>query len=134
MEDRKKAGPLIPKVVVVDDSRAVLLHLEKNLSAMGLEVATYNHTFGADTFILEQKPDVVLMDVEMPALDGASLCQFLKSNKATAGIKIYLFSSLSDVELQQKVAQCRADGFLRKGDPLPALAARLRGLFASGRS
>ena len=117
-----------PKIAVVDDSEVALLVLQNKLPLYGFDVVTYNHAFGADTFILQQKPDLLLLDVEMPALNGDALCSVLKSNKATARTRIYLYSSLPDEDLEIRVRRCGADGYINKALDLITLAARLRSI------
>ncbi len=117
-----------PKIAVVDDSEVALLVLQNKLPLFGFDVVTYDHAFGADTFIIQQKPDLLLLDVEMPALNGDALCSVLKSNKNTCNTRIYLYSSLPDEDLESRVKRCGADGYISKALDMVTLAARLRSI------
>ena len=117
-----------PKIAVVDDSEVALLVLQNRLPLFGFDVVTYDHAFGADSFIIEQKPDLLLLDVEMPALNGDALCGVLKLNRTTSGTRIYLYSSLPDEDLADRARRCGADGYINKALDMVTLAARLRSI------
>jgi CheY-like chemotaxis protein len=103
------------KVLVVDDSETVLDMARDALERNGYEVLTALSAKEADTFIFgEMKPDVIVMDVMLPVLDGDKKTRMLKENEAVRHIPILLLSSKPEQELLYLVAESGADGFIRK--------------------
>lgn len=104
------------RVLVVDDSEAVVKVLEAELTARGHEVVTATSADAATKIILKKKtrPDLVLLDVKMPGVNGEEFCRFIKTNSLFAGIQVVLCSGESDAELQRIMKSAGADGYVRK--------------------
>jgi CheY-like chemotaxis protein len=104
------------RVLVVDDSEAVVKVLESELTARGHEVLTATSADAATKIILKKKtrPDLVLLDVKMPGVNGEEFCRFIKTNSLFAGIQVVLCSGESDAELQRIMKSAGADGYVRK--------------------
>lgn len=104
------------RVLVVDDSEHVTKLIEVELVARGHEVIVANNADDATKLILKKKtrPDVVLLDVQMPGVNGEELCRFIKSNSLFAGIQVILCSGQDESELQRIVQTAGADGYIRK--------------------
>ncbi len=103
------------RVLVVDDSEIVLEKASEALIAKGYEVFTALSAQDSDRFIYgHSRPDVIIMDVMMPMLDGDRKARMLKSDAATSDIPVLLLSSKPEIELMQLVSESGADGFIRK--------------------
>jgi len=104
------------KVLIVDDSEPTLRLLQAELTAKGHEVATANSADAATKIILKKKtrPDLVLLDVNMPGVNGEEFCRFVKGNSLFAGIQVVLCSGADEAELQRIVKSAGADGYVRK--------------------
>lgn len=104
------------RVLVVDDSEATARLLEVELTAQGHEVMTANSADAATKIILKKKtrPDLVLLDVHMPGVNGEEFCRFIKGNSLFAGIQVVLCSAEEESELQRIMASAGADGYVRK--------------------
>lgn len=103
------------RVLVVDDSEIVLEKAREALQAAGYEVTTALSAAAADEFLYGQKrPDIVIMDVMMPQMDGDKKAKLLKSDDATKAIPILLLSSKGDDELGQLARESGCEGFIRK--------------------
>jgi CheY-like chemotaxis protein len=92
-EDQREgqaAGP--PTVLVVDDDPVVVALLAEALAARGYRVLA---ALGAQALRLarEARPAVVLLDLQMPQMDGAEVCRRLRAEPATAAIPIILISA-----------------------------------------
>jgi CheY-like chemotaxis protein len=120
-------------VLIVDDDPIVLEVTKERLESAGYQVHTREEALGTSQWTAEFQPDIVLLDVNMPALAGPELAQLLKKRRATKDIAIILYSSLESMELQSKLRATGAVGAIQKtGDDrkfledFERLAARLR--------
>lgn len=104
------------RVLVVDDSEATANLLQVELTAKGHEVMTANSAEAATKIILKKKtrPDLVLLDVRMPGVNGEEFCRFIKGNSLFAGIQVLLCSAEDESELKRIVQSAGADGYVRK--------------------
>lgn len=101
------------QVLVVDDDPIVLALLEERLTEMGYDVTTRDRALGTSSWILKHKPWLVVLDLEMPALSGGELAEFLKSKGLDTPVIIH--SGKSEEELRQVVRSTGAVGAIRKG-------------------
>lgn len=113
---RGRVTPAKRRVLVVDDSEPTLKLLETELTAQGHDVVTAQSVDQATKIILKKKtrPDLVLLDVKMPGVNGEDFCRFIKTNSLFAGIQVVLCSGATDEELQRIVKESGADGYVRK--------------------
>lgn len=113
----------IPTVLVVDDDDAVRDLVEAILSDEGFRVHTANNGQAALRSIAAARPDVVLMDVNMPRLDGISACRMLHADARTADLPVIIMSARPVGSPQ--LHACRADGFLSKPFDIDRLVAEV---------
>ncbi|HTP25869.1 MAG TPA: response regulator [Anaeromyxobacteraceae bacterium] len=91
------AGPADRKSVwVVDDDETTLMLAEEILTGEGFTVSTFNDSARALARIAVQRPDVIVLDVMMPDLDGFAFCSHLRKNPVTADIPVLMVTSLND--------------------------------------
>lgn len=114
------------KVLVVDDSEIVLNKASEALAAGGFDVSLATSAMDADRFIYRgSKPDIIIMDVMMPVLDGDKKAKMLKDDELTSTIPILLLSSKSEETLKALVKESNSDGFIRKPFTDEQLVARV---------
>ena len=82
------------------------------LVEVGYDVRTAPNGRDALASARRERPDVVVMDVNMPVLDGLSACRRLRDDARTASLPVLIISSQPVGE--RRLAECRADRFLRK--------------------
>jgi two-component system cell cycle response regulator len=102
------------KVLLVDDSRAVLDAGRRQLQAAGHEVILHARGFGALALAQAELPDLVLVDVTSPVLQGPQLCQAIKDDPSIRHIRVLLHSPLEDEILAKRAWECGADGYVSK--------------------
>jgi CheY-like chemotaxis protein len=99
-------------VLIVDDDPIVLEVTKDRLVHLEVEVATRSESLGTSRWILENKPDFVLLDLMMPALTGSELARVLKRREVKTGVIVY--SSLPQAHLDQVARDVGALGALSK--------------------
>lgn len=116
------------KIAVIDDSDTALDWVKTNLPPMGFEVSTFNTPIGTQAFIITTKPDLILLDVRMPGLDGDVLCKMIKSNPKTRSTIIALYSEMEEADLAQLADKCSADGYIKKTEDVTLLTKKINDL------
>lgn len=116
------------RVLVVDDIAANVRLLEAKLLVEYYEVLTANDGASALEIVATAMPDIVLLDVMMPGMDGFEVCRRIKENPATAHIPVVMVTALSDVADRVRGLEAGADDFLTKPLNDLALFARIRSL------
>lgn len=104
------------KIMIVDDSEIILEMVKCILEEAGYEVITRDSPFGTAVAASTEKPDLILLDVSMPALSGDRIVEVVKDNQKLRDVKVCLFSDRSVRELNELVSSCGADGFIQKTD------------------
>jgi DNA-binding response OmpR family regulator len=96
IEDKPVAGRSKPRVLIVDDERKNRDLLEVLLGQEGYELATATCGEDALAMISDVPPDLILLDVMMPGMDGYQVATRLKSDPKSAQIPVVMLSALTD--------------------------------------
>jgi DNA-binding response OmpR family regulator len=113
-------------ILVIDDNAVVLETTRSTLETAGFRVLTRDRSVGAIGIILEERPDLVLLDVNMPNLSGDSLADILSRAHSTRGTVVVLHSSLSANALRMKALATGAQGFIQKTSVQAELVRQVR--------
>jgi two-component system cell cycle response regulator len=116
------------RVLVVDDILANVRLLEAKLAAEYFDVVTALNGADALEAVNRTRPDIVLLDVMMPGLDGIEVCQRIKSNPATQHIPVIMVTALDQPEDRVRGLEAGADDFLTKPVNDVALFCRVKSL------
>lgn len=115
------------KILVVDDDAKVRAVVQRYLTDRGLSVVVTDN--GSQVLLLarESRPDLVLVDAEMPGLDGHSVCRILKKDADSSRIPVILMSGCRmDDEHVLSGFEGGADDYIMKPFSLPVLLARIK--------
>jgi DNA-binding response OmpR family regulator len=104
------------KIMVAEDDKLISNSLCEGLKSNGFEpVPAYD---GEETIakVKEAKPDLLLLDIMMPKLDGISVLWELKANAETAKIPVIVLTNIGDVDTISKIVEAGAVDYLLKSD------------------
>ncbi|EYF07866.1 response regulator [Chondromyces apiculatus] len=113
------------KVLIVDDSQIIREVVQFILQEEDYDVVGIDSPIAFTRTLVQEKPDVVLMDVNMPALTGDKLVE-ITLRSGLHRCPIVLFSDRPDTELARLVEECGAAGYIRKTQDPSNLSLKLR--------
>ena len=102
------------KILVVDDSQDALNILEAVLKRGGFKVQVVSNGEEALRKIRKFPPDLVLLDMMMPKMDGLEVCRILKGDPGLSHIPILMLSAKDDPALHERALQVGASAFIEK--------------------
>ena len=115
-----------PLVLVADDDATHRKVIQKVLEESGFRVITAPNGKDAIDQVATFNPDVILLDVEMPEMDGFAVCEIIRARKADREIPIFIITSRDDPESVERAYTVGATDFLTKPIALPVLPHRIR--------
>ena len=111
------------KILVIDDDVAITELMNMLLKTHGFEVFTTNSGMEGVKLVEEQRPNVVLLDLMMPDMDGWQVCKAIRSFN---NVPILILSAINDPSMVASVLDAGADDFLVKPVPSSVLVAHIR--------
>ena len=117
-----------PKILIADDEPSIRELLEQVLIAEGFEVVLATDGKDALQQILACNPDVILLDIRMPKLDGVTLCKALRVYKETEHTPIIMLTAYNTREHLEQSMAAGADDFLAKPFEVTELRIRVRAM------
>jgi|CXWL01.1.fsa_nt_gi CheY-like chemotaxis protein len=110
------------KILVIDDEESVLEMLSLRFKMLGYQVVLSQDGVYGPTTAEREKPDLIILDFNMPAVDGAAVHQKLRSLAATAAVPIIFLTASVVTQVMQKVQADQKTRFLAKPIDFDALA------------
>ncbi|MBI3527062.1 MAG: response regulator [Betaproteobacteria bacterium] len=117
-----------PRILVVDDNQANVDILRARLAAQGYDIVTATDGEEALTAVSKHLPDLVLLDVMMPKLDGIEVCRRLRADSTLPFIPIVLVTAKSDSKDVVAALEAGGDEYLTKPVDHAALGARVKSM------
>jgi twitching motility two-component system response regulator PilG len=102
------------KVLVIDDSKTIRSTADALLKKTGCDVVTATDGFDALSMIVQEKPDIIFIDVMMPRLNGYETCSIIRSNQEYSETPIVMLSSKSSFCDKAKGDVVGANAYLTK--------------------
>jgi len=105
-----------PLVLIVDDEAEVLDMLEELLKASGSHMEIEKAQNGVEALLMigERKPDLLVLDLKMPGMNGYEVCDRLKSKAGTRNIRIVAISGDPNPDVRERITKAGADLFFTK--------------------
>ena len=115
---------MVPRILIVDDENDFIELLQYKLAGHGYDLIVANDGIHALSQARMMKPNIILLDILLPDLDGLSVSEILKRQPATKKIPVIFMSALSS-EVTKRTAIMRAEDFFTKPLDLLRLEKRI---------
>lgn len=117
-----------PQILVVDDEEINIKILRIQLEAKGYTVLTATSGSAAFEIVETGVPDLILLDIQMPNMDGFEVCKRIRANASTQFIPVVMVTALKDTEDRIQAIQAGADDFISKPFDSHEILARVNSL------
>lgn len=123
--DKSRAKPL---VMHVDDDKDILGFLYEFLVGMGFDVVSVSNGPEALKLARSNVPDLVILDIRMPGMDGFDVCWQLKNNSKTAHVPVLMMTAMAQMKDVERAMAQGANGYAVKPVDFPTLKAKIQKL------
>ncbi|HEY9845623.1 MAG TPA: HD domain-containing phosphohydrolase, partial [Candidatus Caenarcaniphilales bacterium] len=117
-----------PKILLVDDQQLNRCLVRSILIEQGYDVLEADRGPASIARVIEEHPDLIILDIKMPEMDGLEICRRLKQNEQTRLIPVVFITALPDQRLRIQAIEAGGDDFLIKPCDPHELLARVRSL------
>jgi two-component system alkaline phosphatase synthesis response regulator PhoP len=118
---------VVPRILIVDDESDFIELVQYRLAGMGFEFIVAGNGVEALSQARQFRPDLILLDILLPDLDGLSVCEILRRQPSTKKIPVIFMSALSS-EVTKRTVAMQADDFFTKPLDLEKLQLRITDL------
>lgn len=118
----------MPRILVIDDDAAIAELVAVNLEMAGYEVTQAEDGIKGQALAIQLLPDLIVLDLMLPRVDGFTVCQRLRRDDRTADIPVLMLTALSQTQDKVEGFNSGADDYLTKPFELEEMLARVRAL------
>jgi len=104
----------LKQILIIDDEEAIVLLLETILGVYDYHSISCMQPENAVALARLNKPDLIILDVAMPGIDGYEICSTLKSSPETSSIPVLMVTALALSQDKKRGLECGANGFVFK--------------------
>jgi chemosensory pili system protein ChpA (sensor histidine kinase/response regulator) len=123
--------PRKPRILIVDDSASIRRVLQQDLARAGFDVNVARDGIDALQAMVKDPPQVVILDIEMPRLDGFEFLSALRDSSQVASARVIMLTSRASEKHQDYARQLGADAYFVKPCPIATLTATIYDLLES---
>ena len=116
------------KILIVEDSKTISTVLLQVLKSEGYNVTWADNGVDGIRLAKSEKPDLILLDLLLPKLNGYEVCNAIKRNNETRHIKVLIISTLADKDHVEKAKLCGAKNFMKKPYDLQDLLTEIKNI------
>ena len=116
------------KILIVEDEHELLDLMKMRLTANNYEVIGASDGKEGYEKAHKEKPDLILLDLMLPKIDGYWVCNLLKHDKRHENVPIIIMTAKSGDEEQKLAKECGADAYMKKPCDIEALLAKIASL------
>lgn len=127
-ENETTLAPSLPRILVIDDEASGFAVIKGLLHREGYDLIYMRSGQEALNWLAVNNPDVILLDVTMPEMDGIEVCRIIKSNALWQRIPVIMVTALNTKEILARSLQTGADDFIAKPVNGIELRARVRSM------
>lgn len=113
------------KILIVDDNKLILAIAQDALKEAGYEVVAVDSSVEVYKQVLAHKPNLIILDIMMPGIDGIEICRNLKRSPVTKDTIIVIHSGKKDMTLMDLCFDAGAAAFVFKSNDYQALVKRI---------
>ena len=113
------------KILIVDDQPEVCDVMQRLFKAMGWQSQCLTDPTTVHAAVRDVRPDVVLLDVMMPELDGFGVLQAIRSDPDIATVPVVMYSAVNDEKTVDRALAAGADDYIVKGTPFKQIRDRV---------
>jgi diguanylate cyclase (GGDEF)-like protein len=121
----KRSTDTIKKVLLVDDDSEILVAVSHLLQPWGLKVYTLDNPHDLISVLEATSPDLLVLDVEMPEINGIELCQVIRNDPQNSSLPVIFITAHKDADTMRRVFAAGADDFVSKPILGPELVTRI---------
>ena len=103
-----------PRILIVDDSKMMRLVARDAMEEIGLEVVEAPNGERAISTFNDQQPDIVLLDLNMPRLDGFAVCELIRLHAEGVNTPVLMMTAADDLDLVRRAYEVGATDFATK--------------------
>lgn len=118
----------MPRILVIDDDAAIAELVSVNLEMAGYDVNQAGDGIKGQALAVQLLPDLIMLDLMLPKVDGLTVCQRLRRDRRTADIPVLMLTALSQTQDKVDGFNAGADDYLTKPFELDEMLARVRAL------
>ena len=115
-------------ILIIEDNPAIVELVKVNLQLQGHQVLCAYHGTEGYAMALQHLPQLVILDLMMPEVDGYTVCQRLRQQPSTKTLPVLMLTALGDLEAKVKGFEAGADDYLPKPFEMPELLVRVKAL------
>jgi two-component system, OmpR family, response regulator RpaA len=119
---------MMPRILIIDDDPLISEIVTVNLEIAGYQVTRASDGVEGHALVIQLSPDLIIMDLVLPQVDGLTLCQRLRRDDRTTDIPILILTALGQTQDKVEGLNAGADDYITKPFELEEMLARVRAL------
>jgi two-component system response regulator RpaA len=117
-----------PRILIIDDDPAIVELVAVNLEMAGYDISRAEDGVKAQALAVQLLPDLIMLDLMLPRVDGFTVCQRIRRDERTSDIPILMLTALGQTQDKVDGFNAGADDYLTKPFELEEMLARVRAL------